>query len=410
MTDPRRYRFDQLPTADLVIDAVYEGGVVGNASDDPLSLLLPGGNQGGFRYRNRPASDGQQFVVLYSDLSDNDWPDVLDVELGRFVYYGDNKRPGSDLHVTSRGGNRILRDAFEAVHAIPHGRASVPPFFVFTKGLGGRQVVFRGLAVPGASGVSSSDDLVAIWRSSSGARFQNYRASFTILDAPRVSRAWIQQILEDNPSGPEAPAAWRAWQKRGVYRPLAAPKTHHRTRIEQLPVPNDRQIVQAIIDFFPNPVAFEACAAKIWELQAGRIEYTMTRPSRDGGRDAFGHLRVGPESDPVQLEFALEAKRYDMRNAVGVKELARLISRIRNRMFGVLVTTSYLHEQAYQEMKADGHPIVVITARDIVEILRANGYGDVASVTGWLTREFPPVEPFVEMAPPYELMPAGAEG
>jgi hypothetical protein len=98
-----------------------------------------------------------------------------------------------------------------------------------------------------------------------------------------------------------------------------------------------------------------------------------------------------------------------MRNPVGVKELARLISRIRNRMFGVLVTTSYLHEQAYQEMKADGHPIVVITARDIVEILRAKGYGDVASVTSWLAREFPPGEPFLEMAPPYDLMPIGAE-
>ena len=39
-------------------------------------------------------------------------------------------------------------------------------------------------------------------------------------------------------------------------------------------------------------------------------------------------------------------------------------------MFGVLVTTSYLHPQAYQELKADGHPIVVMSARDIVETLR----------------------------------------
>ena len=409
MTDARRYRFDQLPAADLVIDAVYEGGTKGNAGDDPLRWLLPGGNQGGIRARNRLSGSGRQFVLLYSDLSDNEWPDVLDVELGRLVYYGDNKQPGNDLHATSRGGNRILRDVFEAIHATPAARADVPPFFVFTKGLTRREVVFRGLAVPGAPGLSTSDDLVAIWRSRGGSRFQNYRAVFTILDVHHVTRAWLDLVIVDNPNGPEAPPAWRVWQKRGVYRPLAAPKTHHRTRVEQLPVANDRQIVQAIIDYFPNPVAFEACAAKIWELQASRIEYTMTRPSRDGGRDAFGHLRVGPESDPVQLEFALEAKRYGMQNAVGVKELARLISRIRNRMFGVLVTTSYLHEQAYQEMKADGHPIVVIAARDIVEILRANGYGDVASVTGWLTREFPPVEPFVEMAPPYDLMPAGAE-
>jgi hypothetical protein len=39
-----------LPTADLVIDAVYEGGTKGNTADDVLGKLIPGaGNQGGFR-------------------------------------------------------------------------------------------------------------------------------------------------------------------------------------------------------------------------------------------------------------------------------------------------------------------------------------------------------------------------
>jgi hypothetical protein len=124
-------------------------------------------------------------------------------------------------------------------------------------------------------------------------------------------------------------------------------------------------------------------------MQAGRIEYTMTRPSRGGGRDAFGTVRVGPESDPVRLEFALEAKRYAFENSVSVRDLARLISRIRNRTFGVLVTTSYLNQQAYEEFKSDGHPIVVIAARDIVEILKANGYGDADDVKAWLERKFP---------------------
>ena len=45
-------------------------------------------------------------------------------------------------------------------------------------------------------------------------------------------------------------------------------------------------------------------------------------------------------------------------------------------MFRVLVTTSYLNAQAYAEFKSDGHPIVVISGRDIVEILRSHGYGD----------------------------------
>ena len=116
MPESRRYPFDELPTADLVVDALYEGGTKGNTSDDPLGKLLPCGNQGGFRFRNRRVGSGKQFVVLYSDLSDNDWPDVLDVELGRFTYYGDNKRPGHALHETRRGGNAILNEAFEHIH------------------------------------------------------------------------------------------------------------------------------------------------------------------------------------------------------------------------------------------------------------------------------------------------------
>ena len=223
-----------------------------------------------------------------------------------------------------------------------------------------------------------------------------------------MTRGWLDHVLADEPNDSSGPQAWLAWQRRGTYRALTAPTTMlHRTSREQLPDANDRQTIQAIIDHFPDPHDFEVCAAAIWRLHAERVEYTMTRPSRDGGRDALGQLRVGPESDPVRLDFVLEAKRYDMRNAVGVRELSRLISRIRNRMFGVLVTTSYLHEQAYQELKADGHPIVVIAARDIVEILRSKGYGDALAVRGWLEREFPQAPAVVEAAPPYALIPAG---
>jgi hypothetical protein len=33
----------------------------------------------------------------------------------------------------------------------------------------------------------------------------------------------------------------------------------------------------------------------------------------------------------------------------GVREMSRLISRLRHRQFGVLVTTSYVDNQAYRE-------------------------------------------------------------
>ena len=38
-------------------------------------------------------------------------------------------------------------------------------------------------------------DLVAIWRSRQGMRFQNYRATYTVLDIAKVDRAWIDDVL-----------------------------------------------------------------------------------------------------------------------------------------------------------------------------------------------------------------------
>jgi hypothetical protein len=182
----KKIAFGDLAGADLYVDAIYKGGTAGTFGDDPLSRLLPCGNRGGFRVASRPGDKRYALVVLYSTLADSDWPDQLDLDLGRFTYYGDNKHPGHELHQTHRGGNRLLRSAFEATHAAAPRRAEVPPFFVFTKGSLGRDVVFRGLAVPGAADLSPTDDLVAIWRTSGDQRFQNYRATFTLLDTGGV--------------------------------------------------------------------------------------------------------------------------------------------------------------------------------------------------------------------------------
>jgi hypothetical protein len=53
----------------------------------------------------------------------------------------------------------------------------------------------------------------------------------------------------------------------------------------------------------------------------------------------------------MSLDFALEAKCYAPENGVGVKELSRLVSRLRHRQFGILVTASFLGHQAYQELE-----------------------------------------------------------
>ncbi len=85
-------------------------------------------------------------------------------------------------------------------------------------------------------------------------------------------------------------------------------------------------------------------------MMDGRLQISeITRWHRDGGRDAIGVYRFGPKADPIAIDFALEAKCKGIDSGVGVKELARLVSRLRHRQFGILVTTSFLAEQAYEE-------------------------------------------------------------
>jgi hypothetical protein len=390
--------FEDLPTADLVVDAVYEGGVAGTAADDVLAKLLPGaGNQGGFR-EVRAGRGKTAFVALYTSGASVDWPDTLEPETGRFTYFGDNRTPGRQLHDTQRRGNQLLRRAFDDLHGSPPDRSSVPPFFVFERVGTGRARRFLGLAVPGAPDLTANDDLVAIWRTTQGLRFQNYRAVFTILDVPRVERDWLDALRAGGPARDVAPRAFRDWVDLGRYDALRAPATTNwRRRQEQVPVARGEvAIINAIYNFFEDDAyAFEACAIELWRLQAGApvTELIGTRRSVDGGRDAIGLYSIGPSSDPVHIDFALEAKRYRLTNGVGVKEVARLISRLRHRQFGVLVTTSFVDPQAYREIREDGHPVVIMAAADIVRVLASHGMTDVVAVSEWLRRTFPRDDP-----------------
>lgn len=61
-----------------------------------------------------------------------------------------------------------------------------------------------------------------------------------------------------------------------------------------------------------------------------------------------------------------------------------MISRIRHRQFGVFVTLSYYNKQVYKEVRDDGHPIVLISGKDIVDTLKSHGYTDPRRVENWL--------------------------
>lgn len=392
--------FNEVSIADLIVDAVYESSSDGQLSGEPISKLLPGsGNMGGFRVSGR--GERKNWVVLFSTGEDRDWPDLLDLNTGKFLYYGDNKTPGHELHDTRAGGNRVLRHAFARLHDDANPRTDIAPFLIFKKSpttSGARSVQFKGLAVPGYPGLTATEDLVAVWKSSGGQRFQNYRAVFTVLDVAVIRRSWLNDLATGNSASENAPEAWLDWRETGRYLPLTAePTTVIRTIEQQTPDSALKaEILRRVWQHFKDtPKAFEAFAARIYQMTDSRVIVDeITRGTIDGGRDAVGRYLIGLIDDAVYAEFSLEAKCYrppingQVANTVGVKEVSRLISRIRHRQFGVLVTTSVIARQAYQEVRDDRHPIVFISGRDITEILIRHGFNTPDRVQLLLGGEF----------------------
>jgi len=385
------FGFEELVTSDLHVDALYRGGRRGNAGDDPLGPLLRVSNSGGFRYRGN--MDRFSLIVLTTSMSDHDWPDSIDRETGVFTYYGDNKVAGQKLHATPRRGNELLRRVFADSHSGAEGRRRVPPILVFSTAHAFRDVQFLGLVVPGTPGLTKTEDLVAVWHDGGAGRYQNYRARFSVLNAAVLSRAWLADIIEGRDPSDNAPPAWKLWVETGQYDALKSDRSRPwRNKNEQLPASEDGRAVLAAIHghFSGRPHAFEHCAARLAELllpNAHNID--VTRPSRDGGRDALGKLKIGRLGSSIDVDFALEAKCYGPGNSVGVREISRLISRLRHRQFGILVTTGYVDQQAYKEIKEDEHPILVLSGGDIVDLLKASGHSSPAQVSHWLETEFP---------------------
>ncbi|KAI94728.1 hypothetical protein T281_09360 [Rhodomicrobium udaipurense JA643] len=376
---------DRLDTADLHIDAVYEGGRNGNAGDDPLPSLLGVSNQGGFRILG--SRESPRLVVITTSMMDPEWPDNLDPETGVLTYYGDNKQPGRELHDTPRYGNLLLRNMFEALHT--HQRSRVPPILIFASNGKYRDMTFKGLAVPGTISLTALEDLVAVWKISSGKRFQNYQAKLTVLDVAGLSRRWLSVLRANGDWRKDAPELWLEWVESGLYRPLKAARSLEiRNRREQMPDhESDTALLEILLGRFrESPHGFEACAANIVRLFLGDqvTSIDLTRPSRDGGRDALGKYMVGRGMSSVLVDFAMEAKCYDSSNSVGVKDISRLISRLRHRQFGILVTTSWVHSQAYKEIKEDGHPIIIISGGDIIRILKEKGINSRQNMLSWL--------------------------
>lgn len=389
-------KFEDLEKADLFVDCIYKGGIAPNMSAEPFHKLIPKcENAGGFRKKLREDGSGKYaYIVLYTTMEELEWPDYLEEETGIFRYYGDNREPGRELTDTKKKGNLILETVFALLNEGMHLN-DIPPFFIFKKTGKGRDIQFLGLAAPGNPKISPDKDLVAFWRTIKDKRFQNYEAYFTVLDTGKepIPRKWIEMLIYDHSKSLQyAPDAWKKFIQKGRNGIVAlrAPKRFSiPTRYEQLQSDMEGnaclQIIRNHYDGFKQ--GFEECATDIvCKMDSNFQDFVLTRPWRDGGRDAIGHymLSTGGKVNPaLKMDCALEAKCYSETNGVHVKEMSRLISRIRYRQFGILVTTSFVDSQAYREVVEDGHPILIVTAADIAGILRNNAINSY-NIRDWL--------------------------
>lgn len=389
-------KFEDLEYSDLFVDCIYKGGIAPNMSAEPFHKLIPKcENAGGFRKKLREDGSGKYaYVVLYTTMEELEWPDYLEEETGIFRYYGDNREPGRELTDTKKKGNLILETVFALLNEGIH-LDDIPPFFIFKKVGKGRDIQFLGLAAPGNPKISPDKDLVAFWRTIKDKRFQNYEAYFTVLDTGKkpILKKWIEMLIYDHTNSLQyAPDAWKKFIQKGRngIRALRAPKRFSiPTRYEQLQSDMEGnaclQIIRNHYDGFKQ--GFEECATDIvCKMDSNFQDFVLTRPWRDGGRDAIGHYMIstgGKVNSALKMDCALEAKCYSETNGVHVREMSRLISRIRYRQFGILVTTSFVDTQAYREVVEDGHPILIITASDIAGILRNNAINSY-NIRDWL--------------------------
>lgn len=302
---------------------------------------------------------------------------MLDIENGKFKYYGDNKKSGVKVADTVQRGNLILEQLFnEEIHQ------NIPPVFIFQKAItenSNRSVRFLGLAVPEDFHLGKDESLKAIWRTTNNRRFINYEAHFTILDTKIISKEWISALERGNSDKNDyAPQAWSKYTEKGLSHEiiLKAPKTkEYRTKKEQLPESStDSAKLEMIYQYYKdNPFKFEYFSAALVELmEPNFLTFDVTRPTKDGGIDAIGKYKIGHTNNSINLRCIVEAKCYSRDHGNGVRMLSRLISRLKFRNFGVFITTSYVSEQAYKEILEDEHPIIIISGKDIIEILKSH--------------------------------------
>jgi len=392
--------FSRLGNLDLITGTVYEGGRAGNASDDPLAKILKGGNAGSFRYCG--SVDDLNYLIIIISADDPNWADSIDLNSGTITCFGDNRAPGRSLLDTPQNGNLILKMLFGNLRSSKDPRKAVPPIFIFRRypnQASPRSVRFIGIAAPGSPHVRPIKSLARIQRHINSQRLQNYRATFTVLDIPVISRTWIDDLETGQISSKHRPIVWNMWQKSGLYRPLKPKRPRGIPSIkDQLPkrIDSKAMLLKLYRYFCAEPYQFLHFAAQLYARSDARtIIERVHRLAPDHYNVISGKYKLGMNGSSAFLEFVIDAKCYNpgsgnrKRKSVGEKDIEKLLSRLGNQQFTVLVTTSVVTPKAHKVIQNQNHPVVVIAGGDIIKILQSIPIRTVKQLSEWLENHFP---------------------
>lgn len=391
--------YSRLGRLDLTVGALYEGGRAGNASDDPLALILKGGNAGSFRYCG--SLDDLNYLIIVLSLDDPTWTDRLDFDSGTITCFGDNRQPGRSLLDTPKNGNLIFKSLFGSLRNAKDPRKGIPPIFVFSKHpnqASPRTVRFVGMAAPGSPRIRPAKSLTRTQRQINSQRLQNYRAVFTLLDVPTIPRAWIDDLEAGQINSNHRPIVWNMWRKSGLYRPLKSKRPQRYPSIQdQLPKHADGKamLLKLYRYFYADAYTFLHFAAQLYARSDPRIKLgRVRRVAPDHYNIITAQYRLGIENN-IYLSFAIDAKCYNpgtgnrKRKSVGEKDIEKLLSRLERHHFAVLVTTSVVTPEAHEAILNQNYPVVCIAGMDIVRILRSIQIRTVKQLTEWLEDYFP---------------------
>lgn len=314
----------------------------------------------------------------------NPWEDEFNEDIGYIYYYGDNKTADKDPATTT--GNKRLLEQFKLSHSNdPKERAKAIPILFFESKKQGERT-FHGY------GTVESIKLVTQYSGSNKNKtyFSNYLFTFCVFSLKKEQEGfnwdWIDARREKDKFAPcSAPKEWQEWIKDGDFNKIRRHVYGRSTanKKEQLPTPGSKLdiILQKIYSHYQNnPFGFEYLAKDVTRLlieDSGTICHDgwVTKASGDGGYDYVLRIDIGNHGLSQVRQVVLgQAKCYERNNGVSGKDVDRIIARLKRGWLAAFVTTSYFTNATQQEILEDNYPILLITGKQVAEIVNKELY------------------------------------